>query len=115
MRKAKMSEKTFDSVETMVDALSGGDSFADGVKKRIRANRVVTGLQAMRVAKGISQARIACSPVTTRLARMRFFTPSANESPPDRASTIFSTESNVFSDILAFLISFLGRFLWHFR
>jgi transcriptional regulator with XRE-family HTH domain len=54
-----MSEKTFDSVEKMVDALSGGDSFADGVKQRIRANRVVTGLQAMRVAKGISQARIA--------------------------------------------------------
>ena len=59
MRKAKMSEKTFDSVEKMVDALSGGDSFAEGVKKRIRANRVVTSLQAMRVAKGISQTRIA--------------------------------------------------------
>lgn len=54
-----MSEKTLDSVEKMVDALSGGDLFAEGVKKRIRANRVVSSLQAMRVAKGISQACIA--------------------------------------------------------
>lgn len=54
-----MFEQTFDSVEKMVDALSGHDSFAQGVKQRIRANQVVTELQAMRVAKGIPQSRIA--------------------------------------------------------
>ena len=65
-RNAVMSEQNFDSVEEMVDVLSGGDSFAVCVKQRLRANQVVTKLQAMRVAKGIPQSRIAqelgCSP-----------------------------------------------------
>lgn len=50
---------TFDSVETMVDALWGGDEFAGNVKKRIAERRIVSVLQAMRVARNIPQSRIA--------------------------------------------------------
>jgi transcriptional regulator with XRE-family HTH domain len=54
-----MSRKTFDSVSKMVDAIAGGDAFADSVKKRIVQRQVVKSLFAMRSAKGIPQSKIA--------------------------------------------------------
>lgn len=51
--------QTYDSVEKMVDALWGQDEFAETVKKRIAQRRIVSTLQAMRVARNIPQSRIA--------------------------------------------------------
>lgn len=54
-----MSNETFDSVEQMVTALFGRNAFAESVKQRITQRRIVSTLQAMRVARNIPQSRIA--------------------------------------------------------
>ncbi len=51
--------QTFDSVEKMVEGLWGQDAFAETVKQRIAQRRIVSTLQAMRVARNIPQSRIA--------------------------------------------------------
>ena len=54
-----MSDMDFSSVTKMVESLSGGDSLASELKKRISERRIVKVLQAMRLAHDIQQSRIA--------------------------------------------------------
>ena len=54
-----MSDMDFSSVTKMVESISGGDSFASELKKRISDRKIVKLLQAMRLRHDIQQSRIA--------------------------------------------------------
>lgn len=54
-----MADKNYTSVSSMLDAISDGDSFASEVKDRISQRKIIKTLQAMRIAKCISQDQIA--------------------------------------------------------
>ena len=54
-----MSDMNYRSVTKLVESLSGGDSLASELKKRISKREVVKTLQAMRLANEITQSRIA--------------------------------------------------------
>lgn len=54
-----MPNQTFHSVEQLVENLFGHDAFTASVKQRLRERRIVSTLQAHRVARDIPCSRIA--------------------------------------------------------